>query len=71
MQPGDTIVIVYEMMYLSELLVRRWYSGRAKVKFVFAYGEKDQEKWIQIEPNVEYWSRPAIIEEAKRSRGST
>jgi hypothetical protein len=65
-RPGDTIVLTYEMMFLSEQLIQRYgYRGKAKVKFVFADSEKRHEKWIRIKPNLETWARDVIVQEAR------
>jgi hypothetical protein len=59
---GHALVVVYEMMWLSEQLLRRGYRGAAWVKFVFAETQKDHKKWIWIW-NLERWARDEIVKE--------
>lgn len=57
-RPGDTIVITYDIAWLSDQLLKQGYSGKAKVKFVFADAAKRHVRWMRIKPSLEHWARP-------------
>jgi hypothetical protein len=64
----EAVVFVYEMMWLSEQLLRQGYRGPARVKFVFAESQKNHKKWVWLW-NLKRWARDEIVkEEAEKDR---